>query len=182
MRVRTAVVTAAAAALTLPLIASASTPVDRVTLARQTAAKLGTTLALGPEPLSSGNVDLAATIPGTYIGMHKVGSHLIATGTDGLSIFDIGVPTLPRPLAVLPIAHFENEDVQADQRVAVISNDREKGSNGGLLYVVDVRDMAAPKLASVTRCEASTSCRGSSASAGPPRSTRAVIGTACALQ
>jgi hypothetical protein len=146
---RTGVGSAGAAALALPLVAHANAPLDRMALAQLTAAKLGTTLAVGPEPLSSPNVDLAATIPGTYIGMHKVGSHLIATGTDGLSIFDIGVPTVPRPLAVLPIAHFENEDVQADSRVAVISNDREKGSNGGVLYVVDVRDMAVPKLASV---------------------------------
>jgi hypothetical protein len=56
---------------------------------------------------------------------------------------------VPRPLAVLPIAHFENEDVSADSRVAVISNDREKGSNGGVMYVIDVSDMQVPKLASV---------------------------------
>ena len=150
MRVRTAAVTAAAAALTLPLIAHASTPLDRVALARQTAAKLGTTLAMGPEPLSSANVDLVATVPGTYIGMHKVGkNHLVATGTDGFTTFDISDPALPKPLATLPIAHFENEDVSADERVAIVSNDREKGSNGGVMYVIDVRDMQVPKLASV---------------------------------
>ena len=149
MRVRTALVAASAAAVALPLVAHAAPAPTPLALAQQTAAKLGTTLALGPEPLSSSNVDLAATVPGTYIGMRKVGQRLIATGSDGLSIFDISVPTLPRPLAVLPIAHFENEDVSADSRVAVISNDREKNSNGGLLYVVDVRDMSAPKLASV---------------------------------
>ncbi len=92
-------------------------------------------------------MELVATIPGTYIGMRQVGTHLVATGTDGLSTFDISDPALPKPLAVLPIAHFENEDVSADGRVAVVSNDRESGSKGGLLYVVDVHDMAAPTLA-----------------------------------
>ena len=150
MRVRTAVVTAAAAALALPLIAHAGTPLDRVALARQTAAKLGTTLALGPEPLSSANVDLVATVPGTYIGMRQVGkNHLVATGTDGFTTFDISDPALPRPLATLPIAHFENEDVSADEQLAIVSNDREKGSNGGVMYVIDVSDMQVPKLASV---------------------------------
>jgi hypothetical protein len=150
VRVRTTLVAAAAVAVALPLVAQAApSPVTPLALVRQTAVKLGTTLAVGPGPLSSSNVDLVATIPGTYIGMRRVGPRLIATGPDGLSIFDISVPELPRPLAVLPIAHFENEDVSADSRVAVISNDREKGSNGGLLYVVDVRDMSSPKLASV---------------------------------
>ena len=148
MRIRTAVVVATAAALAAPLVAQASAPHDAVSLARLTAAKLGTTLAMGPEPLSSANVDLVTTIPGTYIGMRKVGTHLVATGTDGLTTFDISDPASPKPLAALPIAHFENEDVSADSQVAVVSNDREKGSNGGMLYVVDVRDMAKPALAS----------------------------------
>ncbi|MDX6197111.1 MAG: hypothetical protein QOJ79_262 [Actinomycetota bacterium] len=150
MRVRPALTLVAAAALALPPLAQAApTTVTPLALAQQTAAELGTTLAVGPEPLSSSNVDLTTTIPGTYIGMRKVGQRLLATGPDGLSIFDVSVPTVPRPVAVLPIAHFENEDVSADSRVAVISNDREKGSNGGVLYVVDVRDMSSPKLASV---------------------------------
>ena len=137
-----------ALALAVPVGAHAApAPLTPLQLATQTAARLGTTLA-GPEPLSSPNVDLVTTVPGTYIGMRKVGTHLIATGTDGLSTFDISNPALPKPLAVLPIAHFENEDVSADNRVAIISNDREKGSNGGILYVVDVRDMAKPTLAS----------------------------------
>ena len=149
MRIRTALTVAAATALTLPLVAQASAPTDPVALARLTAAKLGTTLVMGPEPLTSSNVDLVATIPGTYIGMRKVGKdHLVATGTDGFSTFDISDPALPRPLATLPIAHFENEDVESDGTVALVSNDREKGSNGGLLYVIDVRDMQVPKLAS----------------------------------
>jgi hypothetical protein len=149
VRVRTALAVAVAAALAAPLVAQAApASTDRLALARLTAAKLGTSLALGPEPLTSSNVDLVATIPGTYIGMRRVGTHLVATGTDGFSTFDISDPALPKPLAVLPIAHFENEDVSADNNVAIVSNDREKGSNGGLMYVIDIRDMQVPKLAS----------------------------------
>jgi hypothetical protein len=52
-------------------------------------------------------------------------------------------------MATLPIAHFENEDVAADNNVAIVGNDREKGSNGGILYIVDIHDMQVPTLASV---------------------------------
>ena len=150
MRVRTAVAGAAAAALTLPLIAHANAPADAVTLARTTAAKLGTTLALGPEPLTSANVDLVGLVPGTYIGMRKVSKdRLVATGTDGLTTFDISDPVQPRPMGFLPLPHFENEDVESDGRIALVSNDREKGSNGGVLYVVDLSNMNAPVVASV---------------------------------
>jgi hypothetical protein len=161
VRIRTAVVAAAAAALTLPLAAHAApASIDSLSLARSTAARLGTTLAVDPGPLASSNVKLVATIPGTYMGMRKVGKHLVATGTDGLSTFDISDPALPKPLAVLPIAHFENEDVNADNRVAIISNDRASGSKGGLLYVVDVRDMRLPKLASTLDLNVDTGERG----------------------
>jgi hypothetical protein len=151
VRIRTALTVAAAAALAAPLVAHAApAPSDPLSLARLTAAKLGTSLALGPEPLTSANVELVATIPGTYIGMRQVGkNHLVATGTDGFTTFDISDPALPKPMATLPIAHFENEDVAADNNVAIVGNDREKGSNGGVLYIVDIRDMQVPKLASV---------------------------------
>jgi hypothetical protein len=149
VRIRSAVVTAAAAALTLPLVAQAAAPTDPVALARLTAAKLGTTLVATPEPLTSPNVDLVATIPGTYIGMHQVSTtRLVATGTDGLTTFDISDPALPKPMGVLPLPHFENEDVAADSRVAIVGNDREKGSNGGILFIVDLANMNVPTLAS----------------------------------
>jgi hypothetical protein len=161
MRLRSALVTAAAAALTLPLVAQAAAPTDAVALARQTAARLGTTLVAGPEPLTSPNVDLVATVPGTYIGMRQVSkTRLVATGTDGLTTFDISNPELPVPMGVLPIPHFENEDVAADSRVALVGNDRESGSKGGLLYVVDLANMNAPTLASVLDLDVNTGERG----------------------
>ncbi len=150
---------ALAGVLALPLAASAGpAPLTALQLAGQTAARLGTTLA-GPEPLSSSNVDLLATVPGTFIGMRKVGNRLIATGTDGLSVFDISDPALPKPMGTLPIAHFENEDVSADDRIAVISNDRASGSKGGALVVVDLTG-PAPTPASVLNLNVDTGERG----------------------
>lgn len=157
---RRLLLTTLAAILAVPLVAQAApAPLTPLQLAAQTAARLGTTLA-GPEPLSSSNVDLIATLPGTYIGLRKVGTTLVATGTDGLTTFDISNPALPVPLATLPIAHFENEDVSADRRIAVISNDRASGSKGGLLYVVDISNPRLPTLASTLDLNVNTGERG----------------------
>ena len=150
---------ACAAFLALPVSAHAGpTPLTPLALAQQTAERLGTTLA-GPEPLTSPNVDLVTTVPGTFIGMQVVGRRLIATGTDGLTVFDISDPASPRPTGVLPLPHFENEDVSADDRIALVSNDRGSGSKGGLLYVVNISG-PVPTLAATLDLNVNTGERG----------------------
>jgi hypothetical protein len=148
------------AVLALPLSAQAGpAPLGPLALAQQTAARLGTTLATAPEPLTSPNVDLVTTVPGTFVGMRVVGKRMVATGWDGLTLFDISDPAKPRPTGVLPLAHFENEDVSADERIAVISNDRGYDSKGGLLYVVNITG-AVPVLASTLNLDVDTGERG----------------------
>lgn len=148
-----------AALLAVPLSAPAApAPLTPLALAERTAARLGTTLA-GPEPLSSANVNLVATVPGTFIGMRVVGKRLVATGTDGLTVFDISDPALPKPTGTLPLPHFENEDVSADDRVAIISNDRERGSTGGMLFIVNITG-PVPTLASTLSLDVNTGERG----------------------
>ena len=147
---RLSLLTAAALVVAAPLgaVATATTPtVDTpLALAEQTAQRLGTTLAPdGTEPLSSSNVDLVTTIPGTYAGMRIVGDHAFATGWDGLTALDISDPAAPAVTDVLPLPHFENEDVDSDGKIALISNDRENKSRGGVLYVIDVSDPGALK-------------------------------------
>jgi hypothetical protein len=124
----------------------ALTPLE---LAQETAQRLGTTLAPDGVPLKSPNVDLLANVPGSYAGLRVLGTHAYATGWNGLTILDTSVPTAPRIKSVLPIAHFENEDVDTDGRVLLISMDRVTKNKGNVLFVVDVRDPALPKLASV---------------------------------
>jgi hypothetical protein len=141
----------AVAAVVAPLAASAtssSTPLTPLALAQRTAERLGTTLAAADTPLSSDNVSLVTTVPGTYAGMRIVGKRAFATGWDGLTAFDISNPAQPVPTGVLPLPHFENEDVDSDGRIALVSNDREKSSMGGVLYVIDVTQ-PVPVLASV---------------------------------
>jgi hypothetical protein len=104
-------------------------------------------------------VELVTTVPGTFIGMHVVGKRLVATGVDGLTVFDISDPAMPKPMGALPIAHFENEDVNADDRIALVSNDRERGSTGGVLYVVNISGLV-PTLAATLNLDVNTGERG----------------------
>jgi hypothetical protein len=147
---RTLIAAAAAAAAVAPLAAyatsSTTAPLTPLALAQQTAQRLGTTLATNElDPLSSSNVALVSTIPGTYVGARIVGDKMFATGWDGLTAFDISKPEQPVPADVLPLPHFENEDVDADGKIALVSNDREKASAGGFLYVIDVSNINALK-------------------------------------
>jgi hypothetical protein len=134
---------AAAAAVAAPLTAYAtsasSAPQTPLALATETAQRLGTTLAPDDTPLSSDNVSLVTTIPGTYAGMRIVGKKAFATGWDGVTELDLSDPAQPVPSAFLPLPHFENEDVDSDGKIVLVSNDRESKSKGGFLYVIDAR-------------------------------------------
>src|SRR4051812_15466592 len=131
--------TAAAAAAIAPLASYATSParLSPLALAQQTAQRLGTALAPDGTPLSSDNVQLVATVPGTYAGMRIVGKRAFATGWDGVTEFDLSDPAHPAPVALLPLPHFENEDVDSDGKIVLVSNDRESKSRGGFLYVID---------------------------------------------
>ena len=61
----------------------------------------------------------------------------------GLSIYDISKPEAPQLLSTLPLPHFENEDVDTNGEILLISNDPSEGV--GVLYVIDVSDPRAPR-------------------------------------
>ena len=61
----------------------------------------------------------------------------------GLAIYDIAKPDAPQRLSFLPLAHFENEDVDTNGEILLISNDPSEGL--GVLYVIDVRDPRSPR-------------------------------------
>jgi hypothetical protein len=67
----------------------------------------------------------------------------------GLHIYDITKPDDPRRIGVLPLPHFENEDVEAGDGVVIITNDPSEGM--GLIYIVDVRDPATPTIRAIIR-------------------------------
>ena len=61
----------------------------------------------------------------------------------GLSIYDVKNPEKPERLSTLPLPHFENEDVETNGEILLISNDPSEGA--GVLYVIDVKDPRSPR-------------------------------------
>src|SRR4051794_25392734 len=65
-----------------------------------------------PPLRTSPNVQLVTNVPGSYAGIVFKGHYAYATSwAAGLTVFDISNPASPTPVGVLPLAHFENEDV-----------------------------------------------------------------------
>src|SRR3954447_24798715 len=74
-------------------------------------------------PLISDNITPVFAVPGFHpIGARIRGNYMYVSGTDGLRIFDISNPELPLPAGVLPLPHFENEDVDLGGDTLLISN------------------------------------------------------------
>lgn len=99
-------------------------------------------------PLKSDNVTPLLTLPvGKPIGARFRDDHMFVTGSDGLTVYDVSDPRLPLLSGVLPLPHFENEDVDIGGDILLISNDPSEGA--GVLYVIDISDPALPVLKGV---------------------------------
>lgn len=101
--------------------------------------------------LASSNIDLVATIPfGGAIGAKLIGDYMYVTGVPGLSVFDIS-EGMPMPLGVLPLPHFENESVDGNGSIVVISADFfVLGDVTNMVALIDVSDPNLPVLKSLT--------------------------------
>jgi hypothetical protein len=96
--------------------------------------------------LASGNVELVASIPDVpAIGGRFIGDILYVTTSQGLRIYDTGAADgIPVPMGALELPHFENEDVDTDGNILLISADHLIGIN--ILYVIDVSNPMLPML------------------------------------
>src|SRR5829696_5168497 len=74
------------------------------------------------------------------------GNLMYLSTSRGLAIYDISKPESPQRLSFFPLPHFENEDVDTNGEILLISNDPSEGK--GILYILDVRDPRSPKLLS----------------------------------
>lgn len=102
--------------------------------------------------LASDNIDLVATIPDALgIGAKIVGDHMYITTLHGLSIYDISMG-LPVLTGHLPMPHWENESVDTDGEIAIISADWfvAGGTGTNILVIVDVSNVNAPVIKSIT--------------------------------
>jgi hypothetical protein len=139
VRIRFAAVLSAAA-LTLPAFVTGS-PV--------TAAPAG-------PGFSSPNVEWLAQLPeagtlGAKFILDKSGKakwmYVTSVGT-GLSIWDVSNPELPIPQGRLPLPHFENEDVDGNENIAIIST-----SPGGQIFLIDTTNKLAPTLITMLQAD-----------------------------
>jgi uncharacterized repeat protein (TIGR01451 family) len=127
-RVRTtAIGLAALAAVIAPASAAAQTP---------------------PPPGSkSANVTALTTLPEPNgISANFKGNVMYLSTSRGLSIYDIKNPESPQRLSFFPLPNFENEDVDTNGEILLISNDPSEGK--GILYIFDVKDPRNPKILS----------------------------------
>ena len=100
-----------------------------------------------PPGSKSANVTPLTTLPEpNAISANFDGSLMYLSSSRGLSIYDIAKPESPQLLSHFPLPHFENEDVDTNGEILLISNDPSEGK--GILYVLDVRDPRAPKVLS----------------------------------
>jgi hypothetical protein len=98
-----------------------------------------------PPATKSANVTALTTLPEPQaISANFKGNLMYLSHLRGLSIYDISKPEAPQRLSTLPLSHFENEDVDTNGEILLISNDPSEGV--GILYVIDVRDPRAPKV------------------------------------
>jgi hypothetical protein len=98
--------------------------------------------------VASDNVRLLGTVPNPgVIGARFRDGVMYVTSVAGLTTYDVSDPVHPAPLGVLPLPHFENEDVDLGGDILLISNDAAEST--GILYVIDIADPAAPALLSV---------------------------------
>jgi hypothetical protein len=114
------------------------------------------------QPLAaSPNVHLLGHIPGTAAGMNFKGHYAYVSGWGGVTVLDIAQADAPRVAGVLPLPHFENEDVDLCGNTLIVVNDREAKDIGSVMYVIDISTATSPSIAAVLPLGLTGSGRGS---------------------
>jgi hypothetical protein len=98
---------------------------------------------------TSGNVHLVGHIPGTAAGMNFKDHYAFVSGWGGITVLDIAKADSPQVAGVLPLPHFENEDVDLCGNTLIVVNDREARDIGSVMYVIDISRPTAPAIAAV---------------------------------
>jgi hypothetical protein len=114
-----------------------------------------------PPLATSSNVEVLGTVPtGPALGIAFQDRWAFVTGPTGLTVLDIAAPASPRVVAVHPLPHFENEDVEVCGDTVLITNDRITRDVGSILYAFDVSTPTDPRLVSATPVGLTGSGRG----------------------
>jgi LVIVD repeat len=104
----------------------------------------GSGAALEPPLAASSNVRLVAHVPGSAAGMNFKDHYAYVSGWGGITVLDIAQADSPRLVGMLPLPHFENEDVDLCGDTLIVVNDREARDLGAVMYVVGIENRTAP--------------------------------------
>jgi hypothetical protein len=110
---------------------------------------------------TSSNVQLLAHIPGTAAGMNFKDHYAYVSGWSGVTVLDIADPAAPEVVGVLPLPHFENEDVDLCGNILVVVNDREAKDLGSIMYVLSIANPTSPTITAILPLGLTGSGRGS---------------------
>jgi hypothetical protein len=117
--------------------------------------------ALEPPLAASSNVRLLAHIPGSAAGINFKDHYAYVSGWSGITVLDIAQPAAPQLAGVLPLPHFENEDVDLCGNTLIVVNDRITSDLGSIMYVVSIANPTAPTVSAILPLGLTGSGRGS---------------------
>jgi hypothetical protein len=121
----------------------------------------GVDLPVEPPLATSSNVHVLTHIPGNAAGMNFQGHYAYVSGWSGITVLDIAKAESPQVVGVLPLPHFENEDVDLCGNTLLVVNDREAKDLGSIMYVVSIANPTAPTVVAILPLGLTGSGRGS---------------------
>jgi hypothetical protein len=114
-----------------------------------------------PPLAASSNVQVVDHVPGSAAGMTFKDHYAFVSGWGGITVLDIAQAASPKVAAVLPLPHFENEDVDLCGNTLLVVNDREAKDLGALMYVISIAQPTSPTVSAVLPLGLTGSGRGS---------------------
>src|SRR5215210_2354377 len=114
-----------------------------------------------PPLATSSNVHVVGHIPGSAAGINFKDHYAYVSGWAGITVLDIAQADAPTVAGVLPLPHFENEDVDLCGSTLLVVNDREAKDLGAIMYVISLADPTHPFVTAVLPLGLTGSGRGS---------------------
>jgi LVIVD repeat-containing protein len=102
-----------------------------------------------PPLAASSNVHVLEHVPGSAAGMTFKDHYAFVSGWGGITVLDIANAASPRLAGVLPLPHFENEDVDLCGNTLIVVNDRVTRDLGSVMYVISIANPTSPTVAAV---------------------------------
>src|SRR3954463_15189133 len=115
----------------------------------------------GPPLPAASRVHLHPRTPRSAAGMNFKDHYAFVSGWTGVTVLDIAQPASPQVVGVLPLPHFENEDVDLCGNLLLVVNDREAKDLGSIMYVVSIATPTAPTVLAILPLGLTGSGRGS---------------------